>query len=106
MCSHSSAAISLRLCSRTRDLATVRRAVRIRVDPKLDKDGELEAEVDFNAYKAGDAQQLIDVWLPLTFALNSLNRCMGQPDVYPFVLSPAVIEKLGFIHHLIHAQRT
>jgi hypothetical protein len=30
---------------------------------------------------------------------------MGQSDIYPFVLSPAVIEKLGFIRYLIHAQR-
>ena len=68
-------------------------------------DGELEASVDFDPYKAGDVQQLIDAWLPLTFALNSLNRCMGQADIYPFVLSPAVVEKLGFIHHLVHARR-
>jgi hypothetical protein len=78
----------------------------VSVDPKLDHSGELEAAVDFNAYTAGDAQQLIDVWLPLTIALNSLNRCMGQSDVYPFVLSPAVIEKLGFIHHIVHAERS
>ena len=77
----------------------------VSVDPKLDHSGELEGEVDFNVYKVGDPQQLVDVWLPLTFALNSLSRCMGQPDIYPFVLSPAVIEKLAFIHHLIHSQR-
>jgi hypothetical protein len=40
-------------------------------------------------------------WLPLTFALNSLNRCMGQPDLYPFIISPPVVEKLGFIHDLV-----
>ena len=67
--------------------------------------GELEASVDFDPYKAGDVQQLLDAWLPLTFALNSLNRCMGQPDLYPFVLSPVVVGKLGFIHHLVHARR-
>jgi hypothetical protein len=76
----------------------------VRVDPKLDQDGELEASVDFDPYKAGDIQQLIAVWLPLTFALNSLNRCMGQGDIYPFVLSPVVIEKLGFIHTIVHAK--
>jgi hypothetical protein len=27
---------------------------------------------------------------------------MGQPDLYPFVLSPSVIEKLGYIGNLIH----
>ena len=27
---------------------------------------------------------------------------MGQPDLYPFVLSQPAIEKLGFIHRLVH----
>ena len=36
----------------------------------------------------------------MTVALNSLSRSLGQPDVYPFVLSKPVIEKLGFIHDL------
>jgi hypothetical protein len=31
---------------------------------------------------------------------------MGQPDLYPFVLSPAVIGKLAFIHARIHAACT
>jgi hypothetical protein len=30
---------------------------------------------------------------------------MGQPDVYPFVLSPPVIRKLGFIHDLVNGER-
>jgi hypothetical protein len=33
--------------------------------------------------------------------LNSINRCMGLPDLYPFVLSPAVIEKLRFVFEVI-----
>jgi hypothetical protein len=41
-------------------------------------------------------------WVPLAFAVNSLNRSMGQPDLYPFVLGPAVIRKLEFIHRLVH----
>jgi len=45
---------------------------------------------------------LIENWLPLTYAVNSLNRSMGQPDFYPFILSPAVITKLGYIHELTH----
>ena len=40
-------------------------------------------------------------WLPLTYALNSLNRSMGHNDLYPFVLSEKVVEKLKFIHQLI-----
>jgi len=37
----------------------------------------------------------------LTSAVNSLNRCMGTPDIYPFVLAPAAIGELGFIHRLV-----
>jgi len=30
---------------------------------------------------------------------------MGQPDVYPFILSPAVIKKLGAIHDVVHGDK-
>ena len=50
---------------------------------------------------AGAIQPLVEAWLPLTFAVNSLNRCMGTPDLYPFVLSPPAIAKLGFVHRLV-----
>jgi len=40
----------------------------------------------------------------MSFAMNSINRCMGQPDFYPFVLSPPAIAKLGFVHELIHVR--
>jgi hypothetical protein len=33
-----------------------------------------------------------------------MNRSMGLPDLYPFVLSPLVIAKLAFVHARIHAQ--
>jgi len=74
----------------------------IRVCPKIDN-GTLEANVDFDAYHAPDTETLINAWLPLTFALNSINRSMGQPDLYPFVLSAAVIDKLGYIDTLVHS---
>jgi hypothetical protein len=44
---------------------------------------------------------LVDTWLPLTYALNAVNRSMGKDDLYPFLLSPAVIEKLRFVHRLV-----
>ncbi|CAN5529258.1 putative zinc-binding metallopeptidase [soil metagenome] len=44
---------------------------------------------------------LIAAWLPLTYALNALNRSMGYDDLYPFVLTRAVIEKLGLVHELV-----
>jgi len=46
-------------------------------------------------------EDLIAAWIPLTVALNSLNRSMGLPDVYPFVLGERVIEKLAFVHQVV-----
>ena len=40
-------------------------------------------------------------WRPLTYAVNSLNRSMGQPDLYPFVLSPPVLSRLDFVHRTV-----
>ncbi|KIS25662.1 hypothetical protein TV39_19305 [Arthrobacter sp. SPG23] len=39
-------------------------------------------------------------WLPLSIALNQVNRSMGKADLYPFVLSAPVIDKLEFVHRL------
>ena len=61
----------------------------------------LAAAIDFDPYKAG-LERLIDAWLPVEFATNSMNRSMGLTDLYPFLLSPKVIEKLGYIHALTH----
>jgi hypothetical protein len=44
---------------------------------------------------------IIDMWLPLAWALNMVNRSMGKEDLYPFVLPPAVLEKMRFIHTII-----
>src|SRR5215204_5167838 len=52
----------------------------------------------FDPYRAGTVAELIEAWLPLTFALNSLGGCLGLLDLYPFILSPAVITKLAFVH--------
>ena len=75
------------------------------IHPQLARPGELDARVDFDPYLARDASPLIDTWIPLSNALNSLNRTMGLPDLYPFILSPPVIEKLKAIHDLIHGNK-
>ncbi|WP_370324016.1 putative zinc-binding metallopeptidase [Euzebya sp.] len=46
-------------------------------------------------------EDLVERWLPLTYALNAVNRSMGRPPLYPFVLAPAVIAKLGWVHELV-----
>ena len=51
----------------------------------------------FPAAAPEDMRGVLAAWVPLTYALNALNRSMGAPDLYPFVLGSAVVEKLGFI---------
>lgn len=74
----------------------------IRVRPDLKEAADLAVSVNFDPYAARSASDLVAAWVPLTVALNSVNRSMGQRDLYPFVLSPPVMEKLDFIHALIH----
>ena len=74
----------------------------LRLRPKVAKGADLSAAIDFDPYVA-EMDRIIDAWLPLTFAVNSINRSMGQPDLYPFVIPPPVIWKLTFIHDRIHA---
>jgi len=76
----------------------------LRVAPVVTTDDSLDVALDFDPYRTEAWDTIIDAWLPLTFAVNSLNRSMGQPDLYPFVLGPQVIAKLGFIHALVHGQ--
>lgn len=83
------------------DTLETARAFGLRVRPRITEGAELEAEVDFNPHKARRIEDLIDLWLPLTYAVNSLNRSMGQQDLYPFILSAAVIEKLGFMNGMV-----
>ncbi|MBL1073518.1 putative zinc-binding metallopeptidase [Nocardia sp. 2] len=44
--------------------------------------------------------RIIDLWLPLAWSLNMLNRSMGHRDLYPFVLADPVLAKMRFIHEL------
>ena len=77
----------------------------LRIRPKVGDTDMLAASADFDPYVQDDFDTLIDAWLPLTFAVNSLNRSMGQPDLYPFVVTPVVVDKLSFVHRFIRAHR-
>lgn len=46
---------------------------------------------------------LMKGWIPLTLALNSMNRSFGTNDPYPFVLAAPAIEKLRFVHDVVEA---
>ena len=62
-----------------------------------------DTEVDFDPYTQGTIGHLLKAWVPVTVAMNAINRSMGQPDLYPFVLSKPVEQKLGFVHRLIRS---
>jgi hypothetical protein len=76
----------------------------VQINPTGVYDESLQAIVGFDPYADVAFDRIIEAWLPLTFAVNSLNRSMGQPDLYPFVLAPPAIEKLRFVHDLVHAR--
>ncbi len=84
------------------DTTEMAAAFAVRTRPALDATGELTARIDFDPYRIGTIDELIDNWVPLASLINNLNRAVGQHDAYPFILTPVVIEKLGFIHRLIH----
>ncbi|HSN72355.1 MAG TPA: putative zinc-binding metallopeptidase [Steroidobacteraceae bacterium] len=48
-----------------------------------------------------DVEALMNRWREFAVVLNSLNRCMGLPDAYPFVLSGKADEKIAFVHAAI-----
>lgn len=43
------------------------------------------------------------VWIPLSIALNQINRSMGANDLYPFVLPDKVLEKLDLVADLVRS---
>lgn len=60
----------------------------------------ISAVIKADPYRLENFDDIIGLWLPLVFTMNSINRSMGMPDLYPFVIPPKVIEKLKFIHEV------
>ena len=76
----------------------------LHVKPKF-KNKVLKTKVSFDPYTKENFDVIVRKCVPLSLAVNSINRAMGIPDVYPFVISPDIIEKLRFIHRLLLVQR-
>lgn len=72
----------------------------ISVNPNLNEQA-LKGKIDFDPYQTLDFDRIFKAWFPVSFAINSLNRSMGIPDAYPFVINGAVIRKMKFIHRLL-----
>jgi len=52
----------------------------------------------WDPYMEADAERLIQVATHQVMAVNHINRAMGLPDLYPFVISHEVRRKLVFMH--------
>ena len=86
------------------DTLEMARSLGIRVDPIVTDESAYTAEVDFDPHTAASISHLVRRWLPIAGAVNSINRCMGQPDLYPFVLTSTVIQKLGYVQDLVRSE--
>jgi hypothetical protein len=62
-----------------------------------------EPSLDAVPIAAAGFDQMLEHWFPVTYVLNNLNRGLGQPDAYPFVLAPPALEKLRFVHDVVRA---
>jgi hypothetical protein len=59
----------------------------------------------YDVYTEETLDSLLERWVPLTLALNSMNRSMGHADYYPFVIPKAARDKLRFVHGVIRSRR-
>jgi len=87
------------------DTLETAQAFGMRIDPGIEVEGELTAEMNFAPYRMLRPGRMLAAWTPLTVALNALNRSMGQPDLYPFALTGPVRAKLACVHDLVLAGR-
>ena len=75
----------------------------MRVDPPTTPDQMMQVTADFDPYVDRDMEHILTACVPLTFAINSLNRGMGRPDLYPFVINASVRKKLAFVNDVVTA---
>ena len=69
--------------------------------PQGDTGGGLQAAPSEPATAPEPFEKILARWLVLSEASNSINRCMGLPDLYPFVISDVTARKLAFVHELL-----
>ncbi|CAB5089185.1 Bll5268 protein [Olavius algarvensis associated proteobacterium Delta 3] len=80
-------------------------ALGLTLHPRVKNRDKIRMEANFDPYSSHAFDPIVDACLPLVLAINSINRSMGQPDLYPFVVPSDVLGKLRFIHKIIHEHR-
>ena len=73
----------------------------LQLRPKRRDEPTLPAPPPVPSDYRGSFARVIESWLPVAYLLNNLNRGLGQPDAYPFVLSAPVVAKLRFVHDVV-----
>jgi len=73
----------------------------IKIHPHVTENKKLHTDVEINPYDSKNFRNVIEHWLPLTYALNSLSRSVGHEHAYPFVLAEPVIQKLDLVHRIV-----
>lgn len=58
----------------------------------------------YDVYREETFDALMKRWIPLTLALNAINRSIGHEDYYPFVIPAPAYEKLAFVHRIARRQ--
>ncbi|MFK7857428.1 MAG: putative zinc-binding metallopeptidase [Granulosicoccus sp.] len=71
------------------------------LDPITGRNMSVPETLTLDPYQCENMTVLIERWLPISVALNMLNRSLGQADAYPFVLSPIIVDKLTLVHSII-----
>jgi hypothetical protein len=71
------------------------------INPRLYNSNSSSMSADFDPYIEQDFNRIIEAYVPLSSAVNSINRSMGLADLYPFTFNTPVMNKFRFIHRLI-----
>jgi hypothetical protein len=76
------------------------------VGVSLRPQGQNEPSLQITDHELTSFEAKIESWFSVTYMLNNLNRGLGLPDSYPFVLSDAVIQKLRFVYDTVERAST
>jgi hypothetical protein len=83
----------------TMDIVETAHFIGLNMDPP-DILRDMASKATIDPYTIQDFNTIIKTSVPLSFAVNSINRAMGIPDVYPFVVTQPIVQKMNFIHNL------
>lgn len=73
--------------------------------PKHPAAASMSTDLQGVALNSSFLDEVLAAWFPLTCAVNEINRGMGLPDVYPFVLSDSALDKLRFVHDVVQRSK-